>query len=530
MSGNALLEHSNPAGSSENSILVAEDITKVFPGTVALDAVTFEVERGTVNVLVGENGAGKSTLMKILGGVELPTSGRIRLEGEEVQLLSPLDASERGIAIIHQELNLCPNLSVAENIFLGREKVSGLFVDLEEQREQSRRLIQRLEHEIDVDALVGDLRIGQQQIVEIAKALAQDIRILIMDEPTSALSASEVEVLFRIVRDLKESGVSIIYISHKLEEILEIGDTITVLRDGHIVARALVADVDVPWIVENMVGRKPAALFSRTAHEMGHTMLRVKDLTLPRVEGGYVVDHVSFQLRAGEILGFYGLMGAGRSELLECLIGNQPESTGTIYVDDEVSEGVTVAGRIEAGFALVPEDRQRDGLVQTLSVADNVLLASLSRYLRGLFLVRKDERRAVRRLIDDLSIRVANPNQSITSLSGGNQQKVVVAKALLTEPKVLLLDEPTRGVDVGAKAEIFQTISRLAEQGYGVIFVASEVKEILAMCDRVIVMSRGRVTGEFTRDAATEDALIAASGVGHGPSRSREVDGHDERL
>lgn len=520
--GATVVERHSAPKVSEDVIMRAENVTKVFPGTVALDDVTFDVERGMVNVLVGENGAGKSTLMKILGGVEQPTKGRILLEGAEIRLLSPWDASEKGIGIIHQELNLCPNLSVAENIFLGREKVSRGVVELDAQRDEASRMISRLEQDIDVDALVGNLRIGQQQIVEIAKALAQDVRILIMDEPTSALSASEVEVLFRVVRDLRAQGVSAIYISHKLDEILEIGDNITVLRDGRRVAHERVANVDMPWIVERMVGRKPAALFSRTTHTIGSTLLRVEDLTLPRVEGGFAVDHVSFDLHAGEILGFYGLMGAGRSDVLECLIGDRSEYTGTVYLDDVALEEADISNRIEAGIALVPEDRQREGLIPTLSVAQNMLLASLKRYLRWLFLARKDERRAVQGSINGLSIRVANPTQVITSLSGGNQQKVVVGKGLLTKPKVLLLDEPTRGIDVGAKAEIYETISRLAEEGYGVILVSSEVKEVLAMADRIIVMSKGAITGEFSREEATHEKLVAASAVGHEPNSVRQ--------
>jgi erythritol transport system ATP-binding protein len=506
----------SPPSPDGNVILRAEDITKVFPGTVALEHVNFNVYRGKVNVLVGENGAGKSTLMKILAGVESPTAGRLFLEGKEIRIRDIRDAGSHGIGIIYQEMILCPNLSVVENIYLAREVVRrGVFIDKKVQKENARQLVQRLEQRIDPDALVADLRIGQQQIVEIAKALAQDVNILIMDEPTSALSAAEVEVLFRVIRELKASGVSIIYISHKLEELLQIGDYITVLRDGRVVAEAVALTVDVPWIIEKMVGKNLAAMFTRREHKISDVLLRVENLTLPRLGGGYVVDHVSFSLRAGEILGLYGLMGAGRSDLLDCLAGSRPQASGRIWIRGEEAKVSSVTERIQAGIVLVPEDRQRDGLVPTLSVAHNMILASLKKYLNYFFLARKKEKGAVESMVKGLSIRVANPGQLITSLSGGNQQKVVVAKGLLTTPKVLMLDEPTRGIDVGAKSEIFEIMSRLALQGYGVLFVSSELKEILAMSDRILVLSKGVVTGEFSREETTEEKLVAASAVGH---------------
>jgi erythritol transport system ATP-binding protein len=503
---------------ADDSILSAQNITKVFPGTVALEDVTFNVRRGQVNVLIGENGAGKSTLMKILAGVEQPTSGKIVLDGEEIRLHSTHDATRLGIGIIYQELNLCLNLSVVDNIFLAREMTRNGLIIKKPQKQRARELVARLEQKIDPDTLVSDLRIGQQQIVEIAKALTQDVRILIMDEPTSALSAAEVEVLFRVIRELKSHGVSIIYISHKLEELLQIGDHITVLRDGHKVADEAASNVSVPWMIEKMVGRNPAALFTRRERQLGDVLLKVEDLTLPRLGGGYVLDHVSFEMRESEILGFYGLMGAGRSDLVDCLAGARPQATGKIWLRGEPVTVKAIADRIQSGFVLVPEDRQQFGLIQPLSVMDNMLLASLKNYLRGAFLMRKQEKAAAEQQIKELSIRVANPQQPITSLSGGNQQKVVVAKGLLTKPKVLLLDEPTRGIDVGAKSEIFEIMNRLASRKYGIIFISSELKEVLAMSDRIIVMSKGAITGEFTHLEATEEKLVAASAVGHGPS------------
>lgn len=504
---------------ADDVILQAKQITKVYPGTVALDKVDFNVYRGKVNVLVGENGAGKSTLMKIVAGIEQAGEGQLLLDGKEIQIRSIADAERQGIGIIHQELNLCANLSVAENIFMAREiKKNGLFIDEAAQRAQAQRLLERLQQPVHADDLVGDLRIGQQQIVEIAKALAQEKRILIMDEPTSALSNAEVEILFDVINDLKAQGVSIVYISHRLNELMQIGDYVTVLRDGHLRAEMPIKEIDVDWIVEQMVGRKTAQMQRRRqelAASAGDEILRVEEMTLPRLGGGYTLDHVSFSLHRGEILGIYGLMGCGRSELLESLSGLRPETSGRCWLEGQEIKKSAVTDRIDLGLVLIPEDRQHSGLVQTMSVADNMLLASLKKYLTTFFLSRKKQHNNVETMIKELSLKVADPNQIITSLSGGNQQKVVVAKGLLTSPKVLLMDDPTRGIDVGAKAEMFEIMNRLAAQGLGVIFNSSDLKEILGMSDRILVMSKGRITGEFTRETATEAALVAATAVGH---------------
>lgn len=493
-------------------ILQAKNVSKIFPGTVALDNVNFNVYRGKVNVMVGENGAGKSTLMKIIAGVQQPTAGQLIMDGKEIHVTSPQDATRHKIGIIHQELNLFPNLSVTENIFMAREMVKGGIIDRKAQRERAQGLIERLQEPIDPDALVGDLRIGHQQIVEIAKAIAENVHVLIMDEPTSALSTAEVEVLFGIIRELKANDVAIVYISHKLEELLQIGDYVTVLRDGRLVAEKPAAEIDLAWIVEKMVGRDMAGSFfpTRTC-AVGDELMRVEDVTLPRLGGGYTLNHVSFSLHRGEILGIYGLMGAGRSELLEYFSGLRPEAKGSLWLDGQPVAGNSVTDRLKLGVALIPEDRQREGLVQTMSVAHNMLLASLKKYLRGFYLSTQKEKSSVDQLIGDLSLKVADPAQIITSLSGGNQQKVVVAKALLTNPQVLLMDEPTRGIDVGAKSEIFEIMSRLAAEGLGIIFVSSELKEVLAMSDRILVMSKGLITGEFTKEEATEEALVLAS-------------------
>lgn len=514
------------AEKADDVVLSANHITKVYPGTVALDDVSFEVHKGKVSVLIGENGAGKSTLMKILAGVEHPTSGTVSLDGQKITLKSPMDARRLGIGIIYQELNLCLNLSVIDNIFLAKEIANNGFINKTVEKQKAIELIKRLEQDIDPNAIVGDLRIGQQQIVEIAKALSEDVRVLIMDEPTSALSAPEVEILFRVIRDLKSHGVSIIYISHKLEELLQIGDYITVFRDGKKVADEKAENVSVPWLIEKMVGRNPAALFTRKEHEIGNVLLKVENLTLPRVGGGFLLDHISFELHEGEVLGFYGLMGAGRSDLVDCLAGAKLQTEGKVWLNGAPVISKSVTERIKAGFILIPEDRQRFGLVQTLSVKDNMLLASLKNYIKRLVLSKKQEKTATDKQIKELSIRVSSSTQPITSLSGGNQQKVVVAKGLLTNPKVLLLDEPTRGIDVGAKSEIFEIVNRLAMQKFGVIFVSSELKEILAMSDRIIVMSKGAITGEFLHDEATEEKLVMASAIGHGPTSGGKNNGN----
>jgi len=505
-------------------ILQAKGIYKKYPGTIALSNVDFTVYRGKVNVLVGENGAGKSTLMKILAGVEQPSSGDIFLKSEKCRFFSPNDAAARGISIIYQEMNLFPNLNVSDNIFIAREKIKkGGRVDYGSQEEFTALLMKKLKQDIDPRVLVSSLRIGQQQIVEIAKALAQNAEILIMDEPTSALSTSEVDILFEMIDELRAHGVTIVYISHRLEELLQIGDYITVLRDGRLVTESTIASIDLQWIVKQMVGGESDEIFTGEAHALGDTILECKHIYLPREGEGYSVRDVSFALHAGEILGIYGLMGAGRSELLETLIGEHPQATGEVYLKGEKILSTTIAGRIRDGFALIPEDRQREGLVPTMSVADNMTLASLFRLaIKGIHLRKKDEQGEVDRLIREMSLKTAGSAVVVSSLSGGNQQKVVIGKSLLTQPRILLMDEPTRGIDVAAKGEVFSIMHRLAGQGLGIIFVTSEIRELRAISDRILVMSKGAVTGIFPREEASEEALVEASAVGHITTAVRE--------
>lgn len=506
-------------------LLRLEDVSKVYSGTVALRHVDFEVRRGAVNVLVGENGAGKSTLMKIIAGVEQPTDGRILIDGVPVVLGNRGDAASRGIGIVFQELNLFGNLSVAENIFAARELTRGIRgIDKGAQERAARVVLEKLEADIDPKALVEDLRIGQQQIVEIAKAVAMDVRLLIMDEPTSALSAPEVDVLFRVIAELRSRGVAIVYISHRLEELIRIGDYITVLRDGRITGRTRVADIDVPWIVRQMIGSDAKDFARDVDHALGAEIFRAEHVSLPRARGGLAVDDVSLSVRAGEIVGLYGLMGAGRSEFFECIMGRHHHAAGTIFIDGAALAERNVGGRIRRGVALIPEDRQREGLVPVLSIADNLTLASLHRFLAGFHIRAEAVRQAVRASIDDLSIKIADPTYEISSLSGGNQQKVVIGKALMTRPKLLLMDEPSRGIDVGAKADVFRTMRRLAADGLGILFATSDLEEVMALSDRIAVMSNGRLIAVYDRAEATEDLVIAASAAGHGTASSTARD------
>jgi erythritol transport system ATP-binding protein len=504
-----------PAADADGEVVLrAVDIAKTYGVTRALKGVNFEVRRGQVTVLFGENGAGKSTLMKILSGVEQPSAGQLLLDGEPVTLAGTTDAVERGISIIHQELNLCANLSVRDNIFIGRElrtRTGG--VDYAREREITEELMRRLEEPIKASTLVQDLRVGQQQIIEIARALAADTRILIMDEPTSALSASEVEVLFKVIRDLTANGVAIVYISHHLEEAIEIADHAVVFRDGDLVATAKAEDIDLSWVVRQMVGREADYDFREEPRAYGDVALSIQNVTVAELDTGRVaVNNVSLDVRQGEIVCLYGLMGAGRTELMEALAGRDPLAGGRVLLGDTDLAGRGIAERIELGLGLVPEDRQRDGLVQMMSVGSNLSLPSLLSTVKNWFIGRKAERAAVEREITDVRVKTAGPGALITSLSGGNQQKVVIGKMLLTDPKVLLLDEPTRGIDVGAKGEIFSLLFREAARGLGVLYVTSEVGEALTASHRVLVMSKGRIVREFDPRTCTRDDIMAASG------------------
>ncbi|MGO2528156.1 MAG: sugar ABC transporter ATP-binding protein [Microbacterium gubbeenense] len=500
--------------STDEVVLEARDVVKNYGGTRALKGVNFEIRSGTVTTLFGENGAGKSTLMKILSGVEQPTAGEILLGGEPVTFSSTTEAAERGISIIHQELSLAPNLTVRDNIFMGREimrRFGG--VDFAEETRQTRALLDDMNLAIDPDTFVSDLRVGQQQVVEIARALSVNSRILIMDEPTSALAAAEVETLFGIIRDLLARGVAIVYISHHLEEALEITDHAVVLRDGTMTARGERADIDLAWIVKNMVGENFDLGSPPEGYEFGEPVLSVTDLTVldPDNPERAVVNGLDLHVRAGEIVCIYGLMGAGRTELLEAVAGRGRVESGEIDLEGESILRDSISERIEKGLGLVPEDRQRDGLVQTFSVGRNLTLASLDKSMTGLAISRKKEKERAQELISAVTVKTSGPDLNIGGLSGGNQQKVVIGKIVATDPRLMLLDEPSRGIDVGAKAEVFRLLSERARRGVGVVYTTSEVGECLSIAHRIIVMSRGQITAEFAPDA-TKDMIMAASG------------------
>ena len=494
-------------------VLSARNVAKSFGSVHALKGVNFDVKRGEVTTLFGENGAGKSTLMKVLAGILTPTSGEIVLDGEPVMFNRASEALERGISIIHQELSLAPNMTVRDNIFMGRELSTSSGINYAEEERQTRALMQELEEDIDPLTPVEELRLGQQQIVEIARALSINSRILIMDEPTSALSASEVEVLFKVIRDLKSRGVSIVYISHHLEEALEITDHAVVLRDGAMTAFAPRADINLEWIVRNMVGDHFDLGSPPEGYEMGGVALSIENLSVPAPGGAEysAVDRMSLDVRAGEIVCIYGLMGAGRTELMECVAGRMKPSGGRILLNGQDVAGLSIAERIARGLVLTPEDRQRDGLVQTMSVGQNLSLASIGTFTKRLFTSHSAERELIDRTIREVTIKTDGAHAAIGSLSGGNQQKVVIGKMLATQPSVVLLDEPSRGIDIGAKAEVFKLLSQGARKGLAVVFSTSEVSECLSIAHRIIVMHKGKISAEFGPNV-TKEQIMAASG------------------
>ncbi|UUT36024.1 sugar ABC transporter ATP-binding protein [Microbacterium elymi] len=494
-------------------VLSARHIVKNYGGVRALKGVDFDVYPGTVTTLFGENGAGKSTLMKILSGVEQPTDGTILLDGAEVTFADTNDARAHGISIIHQELSLSPNISVRDNLFMGRELRRGLGVDYRRQEQRSREAMSDLGLDIDPHVLVSELRLGEQQLIEIARALLADSRILIMDEPTSALSANEVEILFRVIEDLTSKGVAIVYISHHLEEALQVTDQAVVLRDGAMTAKAPADEIDLEWIVRNMVGEHFDLGSPPVGYEFGPVALDIDDVSVadPKEPDRMLVDQVSLQVREGEIVCIYGLMGAGRTELLEAVAGRRPTVGGAVRMSKGEITNLSLRDRLAAGLGLVPEDRQRDGLVPTLSVGRNISLAAVSTFVKGVFVSRAQEKAHSADAIADVHVKTDGGGAPIGSLSGGNQQKVVIGKIVSTGPKVLLLDEPTRGIDVGAKAEVFKLVAQRARTGLAVVYSTSEVGECLSIAHRIVVMARGRIVAEFD-PTVTKEQIMAASG------------------
>ena len=485
-------------------LLEVRKLVKSFPGVRALKGVSLSLGRGEVLAVIGENGAGKSTLMKILAGVQRPDSGEILLDGTPVGIRSVHDALARGIALIPQELNLADNLTVAANIFLGREKLRAGLIDVPRQRREARKFLDAVGLPIDSDTLVSALTIGHQQLVEIAKALSVDARVLIMDEPTSSLSTREAENLFRVIRELRAGGVSVIYISHRLGEVRVLADRVTVLRDGENAGNLARDEIHHGTMVKLMVGRDLSQFYPHEPHTPGDIVFEAKSLRTP----AHPHHELNFSIRAGEIVGVAGLVGAGRTEMLATLFGVAPSVGGTMHVAGRAISPQSPRDAIASGLALVPEDRKTQGVILEMAVRDNVSLASLRRDARGGFLNRQRAAELSAEMIRDMRIKTPDDRQPVQFLSGGNQQKVVLGKWLALRPRLLLLDEPTRGIDVGAKQEIYRLMEDLAKQGIAILFVSSEMEEILGMSDRALVMHEGRIAGELARDQLSEEAVM----------------------
>ncbi|AET66288.1 ABC-type sugar transport system, ATPase component [Desulfosporosinus orientis DSM 765] len=490
-------------------LLTMENINKSFSGIQVLENVQFSLRRGEVHALMGENGAGKSTLMKILSGIYTKDAGSIQIEGTEIIPSSPRAAQDLGVAIIHQELNMIPDLSIQENMFLGREFKLGRtgFINWTKMRAEAKNYLQQLGMDLSPDSLVGELSVGQQQMVEIAKALSMHAKILILDEPTAALTKREIEKLFQLIGTLKKQGVGMIYISHRMEEIFQVSDRITVLRDGRYIGSKETKSMTMDELVQMMVGREIKERFPKVNVTFGKECLRVEDLA----QKGVLYD-INLIVRAGEILGIAGLMGAGRSELAKALFG-VGKYQGKIFVNGKPVTINNPADAIKAGLGLITEDRKGEGLVTELSVRENLALPNLRSLSRFGFISHRLEENFVKDSVSKLRIKVHDHGQEVSSLSGGNQQKVVIGKWLATQPKVLILDEPTRGVDIGAKREIYDLMNQLVEKGVAIIMISSELPEILGMSDRILVMHEGRITGEFSgKDATQETIMLAATG------------------
>ncbi len=485
-------------------VLEMRHIRKTFPGVVALDDVDFELRRGEVHILLGENGAGKSTLMKILSGAYQKSAGQIILDGVEVEIKNPKQAQTLGISTIYQEFNLIPHLSVGENIFLGREpeRLPGL-IDQRAIFQAATRALSGLGLILDPHRLVKELKVAEQQMVEVAKALSLDAGVLIMDEPTAALTEHEIKELFATIRKLKDQGVSIVYISHRMEELFEIGDRVTVLRDGRSVGTYDVREMSKSELIRLMVNRELTELFPKEHAARGPEVLRVEGLSTKDA-----LKDISFSLHKGEVLGIAGLLGAGRTELARAIFGLNKITSGTIYINGTPQRIKSPRAAINSGIGFLTEDRKAQGLVLPLSVKENLCLPSVDKFSSWGIMDAKEEQRAAGRYVKDLRIRTPSLDQKVVFLSGGNQQKVVLSKWLCCESEVFIFDEPTRGVDVGAKAEIYQLMNRLTASGVAIIMISSELLEVLGMSDRILVMRGGRIAGEFSGREATQERIL----------------------
>ncbi len=488
----------------QENIVEIKHVNKSFPGVKALNNVSFELRSGEVLALLGENGAGKSTLMKILSGVYPKDSGTITVFGREVEEMTPKKAQELGIAIIHQELNMCGHLSVAENIFLGREIIRNGILSDHEMKQEAGKILKKLNIDIEPDTIVGDLSVSKQQMVEIAKALSANARVLIMDEPTSALTSKEINELFAIIRQLKKEGCGIVYISHRLEELQHIVDRVTILRDGQYITSMDFKNTTLSEIISNMVGREIKEKFPRVECKRGNKILEVRNLN-----AGKLVRNINFDLYEGEIVGIAGLMGAGRTETTRAIFGVDRKSSGDIILDGRKVTIGKPSDAKKAGIVLAPEDRKKDGLCTKLSVRENIALPNLDIICNEAGVVnKKKETVMVERAVKDLKIKLADSEADAGSLSGGNQQKVVVGKWLARNSRVVIFDEPTRGIDVAAKVEIYNLMNDLKSKGVGVLFVSSEMPEVLGISDRILVMCDGRITGELGIEEATQDIIL----------------------
>ncbi|SOE74832.1 monosaccharide ABC transporter ATP-binding protein, CUT2 family [Streptomyces sp. OV198] len=493
--------------SNQDELLRIESIRKTFPGVVALDSVDFDLRRGEVHVLLGENGAGKSTLIKMLSGAYQPDSGRVLVDGEEVRIHGAQDSERLGIATIYQEFNLVPDLTVAENIFLGRQPRRYGLIDRKTMEAEAAELLERVGVSVSPRARVRELGIARLQMVEIAKALSLNARVLIMDEPTAVLTSEEVEKLFSIVRRLREDGVGIVFITHHLEEIAALGDRVTVIRDGKSVGQVPASTTE-DELVRLMVGRSIEQQYPRVRatgdDSSGATLLTVEGLTRDGV-----FHDVSFEVRAGEVVGIAGLVGAGRTEVVRAVFGADPYDKGAVKVAGSALRRHDVNAAMAAGIGLIPEDRKGQGLLLDASVEENLGLVTMRAATHGGLVDLKGQRAAAARIAEQLGVRMAGLGQQVRTLSGGNQQKVVIGKWLLADTKVLILDEPTRGIDVGAKVEIYQLVNELTAAGAAVLMISSDLPEVLGMSDRVLVMAQGRIAGELSADEATQDSVMA---------------------
>ena len=486
-------------------ILEMKQIDKSFPGVHALDHVDFEVKRGEVHALMGENGAGKSTLMKVLTGIYTKDSGSIIYEGKEIEFHNAREAQDAGVVIVHQELNMVGHLTVAQNIFIGREFKKGIRIDDKKMNEEAKKLFDRLNIEIDPTTTMSDLTVGKQQMCEIAKAISHDAKVIIFDEPSAALTEAEIEDLFKIIRDLREQQLAIVYISHRMDEIKVITDRVTVMRDGCYVGTLITKDSTKDDIVNMMVGR---VIYEEPKTESQVPADAPVVLKVEHLNAGKMVQDISFELHKGEILGFSGLMGAGRTETARAIFGADPKESGDIYVNGQKVTINSPEDAVKAGIGYLSEDRKRFGIVVQKTVAENTTMADLANYMKGLFIDKKKERNTAKKFVDSLATKTPSVDQMVINLSGGNQQKVVIAKWLCKNCDILIFDEPTRGIDVGAKNEIYKLMNKLASEGKSIIMISSEMQEILRMSDRVVVMCEGKKTGELRIEETTQEKIM----------------------